>query len=78
MQRSPPAMPTRSLAAESDVQGPSRPKPRIAYLAKEILGWYEKEDDFIFATDGGHWDNLGLIEQPPSRQHPHHLHRRIR
>ncbi|HMS75734.1 MAG: hypothetical protein KDB67_04300 [Gordonia sp.] len=40
-----------------------RPKPRIAYLAKEILGWYEKEDDFIFATDGGHWDNLGLIEQ---------------
>ena len=40
-----------------------RPRPRIAYLAKEILGWYEDTDDFIFATDGGHWDNLGLVEQ---------------
>ena len=38
------------------------PKPRYGYLFKEILGWYNDSDRFVFVADGGHWDNLGLVE----------------
>lgn len=38
------------------------PKPRYGYLFKEILGWYDESDRFVFVADGGHWDNLGLVE----------------
>ncbi|NMO04362.1 hypothetical protein HH308_24385 [Gordonia sp. TBRC 11910] len=38
-------------------------RPRISYILKEVLGWYNPTDRYIFATDGGHWENLGLIEQ---------------
>lgn len=38
------------------------PRPRFGYLFKEILGWYDQSDRFVFVADGGHWDNLGLIE----------------
>jgi hypothetical protein len=34
----------------------------MGYLLKEILGWYGKHDRYVFVTDGGHWDNLGLVE----------------
>ncbi|UGT62761.1 DUF998 domain-containing protein [Nocardia asteroides] len=37
-------------------------RPRFAYLLKEILGWYDCADRFVFVTDGGHWENLGLVE----------------
>lgn len=35
---------------------------RFDYLFKEILGWYDQDDRFVFVADGGHWDNLGLVE----------------
>lgn len=38
------------------------PRPRFAYIIKEILGWYNSDDRYVFITDGGHWDNLGLVE----------------
>ena len=38
------------------------PRPRFAYTLKEILGWYNLNDRFVFITDGGHWENLGLVE----------------
>jgi hypothetical protein len=38
------------------------PKPRYGYLFKEIVGWYDDTDRFVFVADGGHWDNLGLVE----------------
>jgi YVTN family beta-propeller protein len=38
------------------------PRPRFGYLLKEILGWYSRDDRFVFITDGGHWDNLGIVE----------------
>jgi hypothetical protein len=38
------------------------PRPRYGYLFKEILGWYDDSDRFVFVADGGHWDNLGLVE----------------
>jgi hypothetical protein len=38
------------------------PRPRFAYILKEILGWYSARDRYVFITDGGHWENLGLVE----------------
>ena len=45
---------------------PSRPfhYPRagLAYLFKELTGLWSTEDRRLYLTDGGHWDNLGLVE----------------
>jgi hypothetical protein len=50
-------------ADELDQQWQDRlPKPRFAYILKEILGWYSPNDRYVFITDGGHWENLGLVE----------------
>ena len=35
---------------------------RFIYLLKEIFGVYDPADRFVYLTDGGHYDNLGLIE----------------
>ena len=35
---------------------------RFSYLAKEIFGVYRPDDRFVYVTDGGHWENLGLVE----------------
>jgi hypothetical protein len=34
----------------------------IGYLAKEILGIYDMDDPLLHVTDGGHWENLGVVE----------------
>jgi hypothetical protein len=38
------------------------PRVRLGYLLKEILGWYDPADRYVFVADGGHWENLGLVE----------------
>jgi hypothetical protein len=38
------------------------PRLRFDYTIKELLGWYNAQDRFVFITDGGHWENLGLVE----------------
>jgi hypothetical protein len=35
---------------------------RLSYLVREIFGWYPKEIPLMFVTDGGHYENLGLLE----------------
>ncbi|HEX2295610.1 MAG TPA: hypothetical protein VHN37_09915 [Actinomycetota bacterium] len=41
--------------------GPPR-KPRLAYLLKEIAGRFEPDDPYLYVTDAGLWDGLGLVE----------------
>ena len=44
----------------------SLPPPRVhlGYFLKELFGRYDPDDDaFVYVTDGGHRDNLGLVEQ---------------
>jgi len=31
-------------------------------MFKEILGYFDLDDPNIYVTDGGHWENLGLVE----------------
>src|SRR5262249_22697209 len=38
------------------------PYIRLPYLAKEILGTYDYDDENVFVSDGGQWENLGLVE----------------
>jgi hypothetical protein len=35
---------------------------RLPYFAKEIVGSYSPDDRFVYVTDGGHYENLGLVE----------------
>ena len=42
------------------VRFPRRPRPH--YLFKEMLGRNRLDDKFLYVTDGGHYDNLGLVE----------------
>jgi hypothetical protein len=43
---------------------------RLGYLVKEILGMYDRNDDYVFVSDGGHWENLGLVELIRRRANP--------
>jgi len=52
-------LPNPRLTSDPDARFP---KVRFGYLFKEILGWYDEADRFVFVADGGHWDNLGLVE----------------
>ncbi|MDH5224570.1 MAG: patatin-like phospholipase family protein [Actinomycetota bacterium] len=39
-----------------------RDRARANYLAKEAFGMHRKGDRFLYVTDGGHVENLGLVE----------------
>lgn len=35
---------------------------RLPYLLKELTGAYTLDDRFVYLSDGGHYENLGLVE----------------
>jgi len=37
-------------------------KPRASYLIRELFGRNRVDDRYLFVTDGGHYENLGLVE----------------
>lgn len=37
-------------------------RPRATYLIKEMFSLYRLTDRYLYVTDGGHWENLGLVE----------------
>jgi len=39
-----------------------RLRPRITYLLREMFGKDDPESKFLYVTDGGHYENLGLVE----------------
>jgi hypothetical protein len=43
--------------------GPRLPRVRrLTYLIREVFGIYDDDDRLVLVTDGGHYDNLGLVE----------------
>lgn len=38
------------------------PRVRLGHLSNEIFGVYVPNDEYVFVADGGHVENLGLIE----------------
>ena len=46
-----------------DWLGPRLPRiRRLTYFLREVAGVYPDRDRFLLVTDGGHYDNLGLVE----------------
>lgn len=39
-----------------------KPRPGLRYLVYEFLGLHRLTRRYIYVTDGGHYDNLGLVE----------------
>lgn len=37
-------------------------EPGLLYVFYEALGWNNLDRDFLYVSDGGHWENLGLVE----------------
>jgi hypothetical protein len=38
------------------------PRPGPLYLIKEMMGWNSVNDPYLYVSDGGHYENLGLVE----------------
>lgn len=41
---------------------PAYPRVRVGYLLKELFGLHDPTDLYIYVTDGGHWENTGLVD----------------
>jgi pterin-4a-carbinolamine dehydratase len=50
----------RWVAADGEKPVPTRPRP--FYLLRELLGWNSVGAKYLYVTDGGHYENLGLVE----------------
>jgi Patatin-like phospholipase len=50
----------RWVAAKDAKKVPSRPRP--SYLARELFGINSVGAKYLYVTDGGHYENLGLVE----------------
>jgi hypothetical protein len=51
--------PMKELAKELN---PRARRPGALYLIKEALGINGVDDRFVYVSDGGHWENLGVVE----------------
>ena len=52
----------RAIRRELDGGRPVRHRAGPHYLAWELLGRNSYRDDYVYVTDGGHLENLGLVE----------------
>jgi hypothetical protein len=59
-------IPNPNRLAEFEVRSNRRSRrrlaPRITYLLREMFGKDDPEAKFLYITDGGHYENLGLVE----------------
>lgn len=37
-------------------------KPAWPWYSREFIGFFDRTARFVYLTDGGHWENLGLVE----------------
>lgn len=45
-----------------NLSGRLRPRAGLRYLFHEVIGHFDITDPFVHVSDGGHWENLGLVE----------------
>jgi hypothetical protein len=51
-----------ALGGDASDENNRFPRVRIGYLFKEFLGIHDPTDPFVYVSDGGHWENSGLVE----------------
>ena len=44
------------------MRGDHFPKARLSYLVQEFFGIHDPSDPYVYVSDGGHWENTGLVE----------------
>lgn len=44
------------------LQKATYPRTGLGYLFKEFFGIHDLDDPYLYLTDGGHWENTGLVE----------------
>jgi hypothetical protein len=52
----------RPLTDGSDDHERRFPYVSLGYLFKEFLGIHDPTDAFVYVSDGGHWENCGVVE----------------
>ena len=52
----------KTMEALADELNPRSRRPGARYLIKEALGINGVDDRFVYVSDGGHWENLGVVE----------------
>ena len=55
-------IPNPRYASELAERGVALPRPGLGYLLKEFIGFHDPSDLYLYVTDGGHWENTGLVE----------------
>jgi hypothetical protein len=55
-------IPNPRYAARLAALGRPLPRPGLGYLLKEFFGFHDPSDLYLYVTDGGHWENTGLVE----------------
>lgn len=55
-------IPNPRYAERLAAAGVTLPRPGLGYLLKEFLGFHDPSDLYLYVTDGGHWENTGLVE----------------
>jgi hypothetical protein len=58
----PPGSAGGAVGGVVDGPRPGYPRRRLNYLVKDVFGVYDLGDPYVYVTDGGHWENLGLVE----------------
>jgi hypothetical protein len=59
-----PRQPGEGEAVQKPLLSPTRRafRPGTGYVLREALGLNHLGKNYVYTTDGGHWDNLGLVE----------------
>jgi hypothetical protein len=52
----------RSPDSRRGTKASQYPRPRPSYLLRELLGINSVNSRYLYVTDGGHYENLGLVE----------------
>jgi hypothetical protein len=52
----------RSALPEATPRKRFIPRPRPSYLVRELVGYNHVNAKFLYVSDGGHYENLGLVE----------------
>ncbi len=52
----------REFASRAHTWRHLRLRPRVGYLLREMFGFDRPQSNFLYVTDGGHYENLGLVE----------------
>jgi len=55
-------IPNPRYAEQLAAKGVTLPRPGLGYLLKEFVGFHDPSDLYLYVTDGGHWENTGLVE----------------